>query len=287
MVAAPPFGIRSRREFIVLILVLGAVGTVPPFATDLYLPALPKVAADLHSAASTIELTITMFLVGLALGQLLAGPLSDTFGRRRPLLAGLLVFAVCGLLSALAPTAELLVAVRAVQGFAGAFGVAIANAVVTDHFRGREAARFLSRRALVSGSAPIVAPVIGGQLLRLTSWRGVFAVLTAIGVILGVAVTFGLRESLPVERRSRGSLYGTLRVMGKLSRDRLFTGYVISSAILSIAFFGYLSASSFVIQGVYGASPVLFSLVFSINAVGMLSASQLNHYLLRRFPPPC
>ena len=275
----------GRRGLILLVLVLGGVCTLGPFATDLYLPALPTVAGDLHAGAHAIQLTVTTFLVGLALGQLLVGPLSDSVGRRRPLLAGLGLFAVSSLACALAPSAGVLIGVRAIQGIAGASGVAIANAVVADHFRGREAAKLLSRLVLVSGMAPIVAPLVGGQLLRFTSWRGVFVILTALGVLLFVGTAFGLRESLPKAERVAGSLRGTMGIMARLSRDSVFMGLTLSGALMYAAFFGYLAASSFVIQDLYGASPAMFSVLFSINAVGMLLASQLNHRLLGRFTP--
>jgi DHA1 family bicyclomycin/chloramphenicol resistance-like MFS transporter len=283
--ASPPPARPGRRSLILLIAVLGGVCTIGPFSTDLYLPAMPSVAADLHASAQSIELTITAVLVGLALGQLFVGPLSDVFGRRRPLLAGLAVFTASSLVCALAPSAGVLIAARAIEGLAGACGLAIANAVVTDHFRDREAARFLSRLVLVSGMAPIVAPLIGGQLLRLTSWRGIFVVLTAIGVVLIAGVAFGLRESLPPERRSARGLSGALHTMGMLSRDRAFMSLAVTSALAYAAFFAYLSASSFVTQKIYDATPVVFSILFSINAVGMLVASQANGLLLARRSP--
>jgi DHA1 family bicyclomycin/chloramphenicol resistance-like MFS transporter len=270
---------------ILLIVILGGVCTIGPFSTDLYLPAMPTVAADLHAGARSIELTVTTFLAGLALGQLLAGPLSDTYGRRRPLLVGLSIYTASSLVCAVAPSAGVLVVVRAIEGLSGASGLAIANAVVTDHFRGRHAARFLSRLVLVSGMAPIVAPLIGGQLLRFTSWRGVFVVLTAIGAVLLAGVALGLRESLPAEKRSARSLTGSLRTMGRLSRDRTFMGLALTCSLMYAAFFAYLAASSFVVQDLYGASPVVFSVLFSVNAVGMLAASQANHLLLTRLAP--
>src|SRR5450756_2197068 len=198
----------SRPRRIVLIVVLGSVCTIGPFSTDLYLPALPTVATDLAASSSSIALTVTTFLVGLALGQLLAGPLSDTYGRRLPLLVGLPVFTVASLVCALTPSAGVLVALRLVQGLAGASGMAIANAVVTDYSRGRHAARLLSRLALVSGLAPIIAPLVGAQLLRVTSWRGIFVVLTGLGIVLFSAVALGLRESLPREKRQAGGRRG-------------------------------------------------------------------------------
>ena len=279
------FSRLSRPRRTLLIVVLGSVCTLGPFSTDLYLPALPTVAADLGASSAAIALTVTTFLVGLAFGQLLAGPLSDTYGRRLPLLVGLVVFTAASLVCAVTPSAEVLVAVRLVQGLAGASGMAIANAVVTDYSRGRQAARLLSRLALVSGLAPILAPLVGAQLLKVTSWRGIFIVLTGLGVAMFCAVAFGLRESLAREKRQTGGVARTLRTMGMLSRDVRFMGLSSASALAFVAFFAYLAASSFVYQDLYGASPVLFSLLFAVNAIGMLAVNQLNHRLLARFTP--
>jgi len=275
----------SRPRRFVLIAVLSSVCSAGPISTDLYLPAMPTVAADLGASSSAIALTVTTFLVGLALGHMVAGPLSDTYGRRRPLLVGLFVFTLTSLVCALTPSVDVLIAVRFVQGLAGASGMVIANAVVTDYSRGRQAARLLSRLALVSGLAPIVAPLVGAQLLRITSWRGIFVVLTGLGVVLVAAVALGLRESLPREARQVRGATHTLRTMGMLSRDARFMGLSTSSALAFVAFFAYLTASSFVYQDLYDASPVLFSLLFAINAIGMLAVNQLNHHLLGRFTP--
>jgi len=273
----------SPRRLALLIVILGGLCTIGPFATDLYLPALPTVASDLGATTQAIALTVTTFLAGLALGQMLAGPLSDAYGRRLPLIVGLGVFAASALACALTPSVGVLVGVRFVQGFAGASGIVIANAVVTDYARGREAARLLSRLALVSGMAPIVAPLVGAQLLRVTSWRGIFVVLTGVGVLLVASVVFGLDESLPRERRSATGPGPTLRTMAMLSRDPGFMGYAVTSALAFMAFFAYLAGSSFVYQDLYGATPVMFSVLFAVNAVGMLIASQANHRLLARF----
>ncbi len=276
----------SRPRRIVLIVVLGSVCTIGPFSTDLYLPAMPIVAADLGASSSAIALTVTTFLFGLAFGQLLVGPLSDTYGRRRPLLVGLVVFTVTSLVCALTPSAGCFVAVRLVQGLAGASGMAIANAVVTDYSRGRQAARLLSRLALVSGLAPIVAPLVGAQLLRVTSWRGLFVVLTGLGILLFAAVALGLRESLPRERRqARGRGAGRSAPWACSRVTCASWASSTTSALAFVAFFAYLAASSFVYQDLYGASPVLFSLLFAVNAVGMLAVNQLNHRLLARFTP--
>jgi DHA1 family bicyclomycin/chloramphenicol resistance-like MFS transporter len=278
----PPLG---RHAFLLLIVVLGGVCTIGPFSTDLYLPALPSIAAELQAGSRSIQLTVTVFLAGLGIGQLFAGPLSDTFGRRRPLLAGLAIYTVASLLCAVAPSAGFLIAARSLQGLAGAAGVAISMAVVTDHFRGSRAAHFLSRLALISGMAPIVAPIVGAQLLRVTSWRGVYYLLTGIGVVLVIGVALGLRESLPAGRRTARGLAVAARTMSRLSRDGRFMGFTITSALTYAVFFAYLSTSSFVLQDIYGASPTVFSLLFAVNAVGMLLAAQLNGFLLARFSP--
>jgi len=275
----------SRRRYLALILTLGGLWTIGPFATDLYLPALPGVSSDLDASQQAVALTVTTFIVGLALGQLLAGPLSDAYGRRRPLLVGLVVFTATALACALTPSVEILIGVRLVQGLAGASGMVIANAVVTDYVRGREAARLLSRLALIGGLAPIVAPLIGAQLLHVTDWRGLFVVLTGIGVGLVVLVALGLPESLPRERRSAAGPRPALRTMAMLSRDLGFMGYTLTGSLAFMAFFAYLAGSSFIYQELYGVSPTAFSLLFAVNAIGMLAANQANHRLLARFSP--
>jgi DHA1 family bicyclomycin/chloramphenicol resistance-like MFS transporter len=275
----------TGRARLLFIAVLGGVSAIGPLATDLYLPAMPEVARDLGASQQAIALTISAFLLGLALGQLLSGHLSDTLGRRRPLIAGLLVFSAASLACPFTSSAGSLVALRLVQGFAGAAGIAIANAVVADHTRGTAAARLLSRLALITLLMPILAPLVGAQLLRVVPWQGVFVVQGALGLTLTAGVAFGLKESLPPERRVPFSLRSSGAVMRTLSRDGAFVGLTLTSALMSVAFFAYLAASSFVYQEVYGASPAVFGALFSLNAVGMLGASQLNHRLLARFTP--
>ena len=275
----------SPRRGAAIILILGGLWTLGSFGTDLYLPAMPTVAEDLGASKSAVTLSVTTFLVGLAVGQLLAGPMSDIYGRRRTLLAGLGVFTLSALVCVVAPSVEVLIGVRLVQGMAAAFGIAIPNAVVTDYARGREAARLFSRIAIIGGMAPIAASLIGAQLLLLTGWRGPFFALAAIGLILTACVAVGLPESLPRERRSASGPRPALRALAMLSRDFGFMGYAITSSLIFIAFFAYLAGSSFVFQTVYGVSATTFSLLFALNAVGMLVASQVNHRLLTRFSP--
>ncbi|MFF1592877.1 multidrug effflux MFS transporter [Streptomyces sp. NPDC058286] len=278
-VAGPTLTARRRTGFLVT-LVLGGLTAVPPLSMDMYLPALPEVTDALHTSAATAQLTLTACLTGMALGQLAVGPMSDKWGRRRPLLIGLLVYIVATAVCALAPTAPLLIGFRLVQGLAGAAGIVIARAVVRDLYDGVEMARFFSTLMLISGVAPVVAPLIGGQVLRITDWRGIFVVLTVVGIALTSLVWKCLPETLAPERRHGGGTAEALRTMRGLLTDRVFTGYMIAGGFAFAALFAYISASPFVVQEIYGASPQTFSLLFGINSVGLIAVGQINGKLL-------
>lgn len=277
--AQPPTR-AARRTGWVVTLTLGGLTATPPLAMDMYLPSLPEVTNSLHASAATVQLTLTACLLGMALGQLVVGPMSDRWGRRGPLLAGLVVYVLATALCALAPTVETLVAFRLTQGLAGAAGIVIARAVVRDLYDGVAMARFFSTLMLIGGVALIVAPVIGGQILRVTDWRGVFVVLTVVGALLAVLVWARLPETLPVERRHVGGVGAALRSMGALLADLPFTGFMLAGGFAFAALFAYISASPFVIQEIYGASPQTFSLLFGLNSVGLVVVGQINGKVL-------
>ncbi|WP_428934480.1 multidrug effflux MFS transporter [Streptomyces sp. ACT015] len=276
--AAPP--LAARRAGLLVTLILGGLTATPPLAMDMYLPSLPQVTRALHAPAATVQLTLTACLLGMALGQLVVGPMSDRWGRRRPLLAGLGVYVVATALCAVAPTVELLVACRLVQGLAGAAGIVIARAVVRDLYDGMEMARFFSTLMLISGVAPIVAPLIGGQILRITDWRGVFVVLTGVGVLLTAVVWTRLPETLPAAVRHAGGVGDALRAMRGLLADLPFTGFMLAGGFTFAALFAYVAASPFVIQEIYGASPQTFSLLFGVNSIGLVLVGQFNGKVL-------
>ncbi|WP_043173559.1 multidrug effflux MFS transporter [Streptomyces sp. NRRL B-24484] len=259
---------------------LGGLVALGPFTTDLYLPALPSLAADLHATAPAVQLTLTAQLFGMAAGQLVFGPLSDRHGRRRPLLAGIAAYSLATLVCALAPDLGVLVAARFVQGVAGAAGLVIARAVARDRYEGVAMIRFMASLAMISGLAPIVAPVLGAQLLHVTDWRGTFAVLAGLGAVLTVLAAVALHESLPPERRHRGGLTTTLQAIGGLVRDRRFLGYVLTSTFAFGALFAYVSGSSTVLQEVYRVSPQTYSLLFAVNSVALMASTQLNGRVL-------
>jgi DHA1 family bicyclomycin/chloramphenicol resistance-like MFS transporter len=269
-----------RRTGLLVTLILGGLTATPPLAMDMYLPSLPEVTESLHAPAATVQLTLTACLAGMALGQLVVGPMSDRWGRRRPLLVGLLIYIVATALCAVAPNVELLVAFRLAQGLAGAAGIVIARAVVRDLYDGMAMARFFSTLMLISGVAPIVAPLIGGQILRATDWRGVFVVLTAVGIALTAVVWFRLPETLAPGERHGGGVGEALRAMRGLLADRVFAGYMLAGGFTFAALFAYISASPFVVQEIYGASPQTFSLLFGVNSVGLVIAGQINGKIL-------
>ncbi|MFC4035208.1 multidrug effflux MFS transporter [Streptomyces polygonati] len=270
----------QRRTGLLVTLVLGGLTALPPLSMDMYLPALPQVTDSLHAPAATVQLTLTACLAGMALGQLLVGPLSDRFGRRRPLLIGMVIYVLATAVCAFAPSAGLLIGFRLLQGLAGSAGIVISRAVVRDLFDGVEMARFYSTLMLISGVAPIIAPTIGGQILRLTDWRGIFYVCTAVGALLTLVVWRRMHETLPPEHRHAGELLGTFGSMRRLLADRVFTGYVVAGSFSFAALFTYVSASPFVVQDIYGASPQTFSLLFGLNSVGIVAVGQLNGKVL-------
>ncbi|MBW3707738.1 Bcr/CflA family drug resistance efflux transporter, partial [Streptomyces griseus] len=270
----------ARRTGLLVTLVLGGLTALPPLSMDMYLPALPALTDSLSAPAATVQLTLTACLAGMALGQLVVGPMSDRWGRRNPLLLGMVVYVLATAICALAPTAELLIGFRLLQGLAGAAGIVIARAVVRDLYDGVEMARFFSTLMLISGVAPVIAPVIGGQVLRITDWRGIFVVLTAVGLVLTLVVWKWLHETLPPADRHTGGVTDALRTMRGLLADRVFTGYMVAGGLAFAVLFAYIAASPFVVQEIYGASPQTFSLLFGLNSIGLITVGQINGKLL-------
>jgi DHA1 family bicyclomycin/chloramphenicol resistance-like MFS transporter len=268
-----------------LVILLGALTAFGPLSIDMYLPAFPTLTRHFHATPAQVQLTLTACLAGLALGQLVYGPLSDALGRRRPLYLGLVAYTVASLLCAVAPSALALTGLRFVQGFGGAAGLVIARAVIRDRFAGVALARFFSLLMVVNGLAPILAPLIGSELMRHWTWPAVFVVLAGYGAVLLLAASAGLPETLAPQRRRRGGLRDTGRTFGRLARDRAFVGYALCGGLVFAAMFSYISGSPFVLQEIYHASPRFFALAFGTNAVGIVLAGQLNAVLLNRIGP--
>ncbi|MCR3718740.1 MULTISPECIES: multidrug effflux MFS transporter [Prauserella salsuginis group] len=273
----------SRTGRLRFALILGGLTAFGPLSIDMYLPALPGMAGDFSAANSLVQLTLAAFVVGLGAGQLVAGPLSDAFGRRVPLLAGVALYIAASVLCVLSPSIEVLIAARALQAFGAAAGIVIARATVRDLFSGIAMSRFFSALMLVSGVAPILAPIIGGQLLTVTSWRGIFAVLAAFGGLLLLVAALALPETLPEASRRPARIGGVLRTYLSLLRHRAFLGCALTIGLGFAGMFTYISASSFVLQDIYGLGPQTYSFVFGGGAVGLVAMTQVNARLVGRF----
>ena len=256
------------------VVVLGGLTMFGPLSLDLYLPVLPQRADDLNASPSAAQLSITACLVGLAVGQLVAGPLSDRLGRKRPLMIGLIAYVVASVACAVAPTASALIVLRLIQGLGGAAGIVISRAIARDMYSGSALMIFFSRLLLIAGLAPVLAPILGGQLSRIMSWRGIFGVLAGFGAVLVLAGWLGLKETLPQERRIIGGFRRTLQGYNTLLHDRFFVGCALSSGLAGATMFAYIAGSTFVLQRIYGMSPQGFSLVFGGISLGMVAAAQ-------------
>lgn len=266
-------------------LVLGALIALGPFTIDMYLPALPDIGTDLGASSSAVQLTITGTLLGLALGQLIVGPLADSLGRRRPLIAGIGLHVLASVLAVFAPTVAVLGALRVFQGIGAAAAAVVAVAVVRDLYSGNMVAVVMSRLMLVLGVAPVLAPSIGGALLIALDWRGIFVVLALIGTLTALIGALALKETLPPERRRTSNLSSVLSTYKSLLGDRKFMVLTLVSSVGMASLFAYVSGASFVFQNQYGLDEQQFALLFSSGAIALIGASQLNVRALARWSP--
>lgn len=268
------------RIAIPLLVTLALLSAVAPVATDLYLPSFPSMRDDLGTTASGVQLTLTAFMVGAGLGQLVFGPLSDRFGRRGPLLVGVVVYVAASVAAALAPRVAVLVAARLLQGLSGSAGMVIARAIVVDTVSGAAAARAMSLMMLVMGVAPVVAPVAGGLLADPIGWRGVLWVVAAIGVVSLALTLLFVRESHPAERRTRGGATPAHRIF-----TRRYVGLALTYAFGCSTMMGYIAASPFVYQTMMGLSELQYGLMFGLNAIGLSVCGAINARLVSRVGP--
>ena len=266
-----------------LALVLGLLSAIGPFAIDMYLPALPQIGASLGAQIDAVQASLTAFFLALGVGQLLYGPVSDMWGRKKPLYLGLAVFVLASIGCALAPDIETLVALRFLQGLGAAAGMAIPRAVVRDLYTGHAAARMMSLLMLVFSVSPILAPLAGSGVIAVTSWRGVFWVVAVAAVLGMVAVARALPETRLPEQRLSSNVSGALRAYGKLLRDWHYLGLVFIGACAMAGFFVYLAGSPFVLINHYKLSSTQYSLAFALNSVAFIGAAQFNGKLGQRF----
>ncbi|WP_411699647.1 multidrug effflux MFS transporter [Conyzicola sp.] len=253
-----------------VVIAIGGLAVLGPFAIDMFLPSLPQMAGDLGVTAAAVQLTLTVYLVALGAGQLVAGPMADSFGRRRPLLFGLGAFIVGGIICAIAPSLPVLLAGRVLQGLGAALALVVANASVRDRTSGAEASRLFAVIMTIGGLGPVVAPAMGGIVDVLAGWRGVLTLMTLIGVVAGVLALVALKESLPVERR----IPFRPAAIGRSARDILRSpAFLVPALALATAFmflFVYIGGASFVYQDVFGLDPATFGLIFGLTGVAVV-----------------
>lgn len=275
----------TRRQRVVYIVALGALVALGPFTIDLYLPAFPAIERDLDVSATLIQLTLTATTLGFALGQLIVGPWSDRVGRRLPLILASTVHVVASLGVALSPSIEWLFVFRVLQGAGAAAGGVVAMAVVRDLFGGLPLVRMLSRLALITGLAPVIAPVLGSQLLLVLPWRGMFFFLAAYGVLVVLVAMFFIVETLPAERRAEPGHSTTRQRYGNLFSDRIFVGVALIAGMTFSGLFAYLSSASFLFQQVYGLDAQQFGLIFAAMSTGIILGTQVSAILSRSIGP--
>lgn len=265
----------SKTKRLQIAFLLGSLSLLGPFTIDTYLPAFPTIVEEFHTSASLVQVSLTTCLLGLALGQLIIGPMSDVQGRRKPLIIFLGLYLLSSLICAVAPNIYMLIVSRFIQGFAAAGGLVISRAVVRDLYSGRELTKFFATLMLIGNLGPIVAPIIGGAILSFANWKVVFLVLTFIGIILTLVVAFKLEETLPAEKRVPSNIKQVVMNFGSLLKDREFAGYAFTQGFTTAGIFAYVSGISFVYQNIYGVSPQVFSLLFGINGVGLIIGTQI------------
>ena len=266
---------NSTKVSFILVVFLGMLTAITPLATDLYLPALPIMPGELNTTASNIQMTIGVMTFGVAIGQLFGGPISDTMGRKLPLIIGNLLCVISGIICAYAPSIEILLLGRFLQGLTGSVGVVISKAIARDFASGQELTKLFALLMMVNGLAPVLAPLVGGQLLLFTTWRVIFVILALFSTILLVG-SFLFRESLPKEKRITGGIGTAAKNYIKLIKDKPFLGQTLIQLFAFSAFFSYISGSSFVYQNIFQLSAQEFSYLFGINSCGIILASAIS-----------
>jgi len=266
---------NSAKVSFIIVVFLGLLTAITPLATDLYLPALPIMPGELNTTASNIQMTIGVMTFGVALGQLFGGPISDTMGRKMPLIVGNLLCVISSIICAYAPSIEILLLGRFLQGLTGSVGVVISKAIARDFASGQELTKLFALLMMVNGLAPVIAPLVGGQLLLFTTWRVIFIILAVFSAILLVGSLL-FRESLPKEKRVTGGVGVAVKNYITLIKDKPFLGQTLIQLFAFGGFFAYISGSSFVYQNIFGLSAQEFSYLFGINSCGIVLASAIS-----------
>ncbi|WP_175073117.1 multidrug effflux MFS transporter [Terribacillus sp. AE2B 122] len=270
---------KKQNNYFRTALLLAVFSALGPFTVDMYLSSLPEMMNDFNTTASLIQASLTASLLGLGLGQLVAGPLSDVHGRRKPLLISMLLYFLVSIVCAFAPNIGMFIVLRFFQGFVASAGLVISRAIVRDRYSGVEMVKFMALLTMISNVAPLISPTAGSAVTTFTSWIGVFIFLGILGLILTGIATWGIKESLHAEQRVPSNFKELLRNYSSLIRDRSFMGYALVNGILFSGVFAYVSGTPFIYQNMYDISPQLFSVLFALNGLGIILGSQLVKWL--------
>lgn len=267
------------------LLLMGALTAIGPISIDMYLPAFPSIAQGLHASNSQVERTLAIYLIGMSFAQLVYGPMADRYGRKPPLYGALTLYIIASAGCAFAPNIETLTVCRLLQAMGGAAGMVISRAVVRDHYDTQEAARALSMLMLIMGVAPILAPIVGGQILLLAGWRGIFTLITIAAMILLFTVSRVMTESLHPDRVILLSFANILKTYRELIQDRKFVAFAMSGAMGSATMFGYIVSSPRIFIEYYNVPSQAYGLLFGLNALCLITGSQVSARMLKKFKP--
>ncbi|MGN1265584.1 MAG: multidrug effflux MFS transporter [Muribaculaceae bacterium] len=263
-----------------LLLFLGSISAFGPFVTDMYLPSLPSMVDFFDTSISMVQLGLSFSMIGLALGQLVFGPLSDKYGRKRPLQVAMIVFCISTLISIFSPTIEVFIVLRLLQGMAGAGGIVLSRSIATDTYDGHDLLKMLAIIGAINGIAPIFAPVIGGAFVNTGGWQCIFAILLGIGIVILLATHY-LRESLAPAKRNTASVFATFKLLKVVFHNRIYMSYVLQQATAQAILFGNISSAPFIMQEHYGTSAITFSALFAVNGlfigIGSALSAQFRH----------
>ncbi|MBS4196663.1 multidrug effflux MFS transporter [Lederbergia citri] len=274
----------NKKNPIRFALLLAAFSALGPFTFDMYLPAFPQLTEFFGTSASAIQVSITACLLGVGIGQIVMGPLSDVHGRRKPLWIAMIVYALASFGCALSPNIATFIALRFLQGFAASAGMVISRAIVRDHYSGVELTKFFSLLTMIGNLAPLLAPIAGSAVISFTSWNGVFIFLGLLGIFLTSITTWKLKETLPVEKRIPSNFTELLRNFKSLIQNRTFMGYALAQGIMMAGIFAYISGTPFIYQKIYGVSPQVFAMLFAMNGISLIIGAQTVRRLAGRIP---
>lgn len=266
----------------VLVALLASICAIGPLATDMYLPALPQMTLDFNTSAPIIQLTLTAWLIGLAFGQIVAGPLSDIFGRTKPLIIGLLFFIISSIFCIISSSIEIFIFARFIGGFAASSALVVSRAIASDIYKGTMLTKFLATVMIIQGLAPIIAPVLGGQLLRFFHWNSIFIVLTVFGIGIIFLSFFKYQETLPANKRLQADFSHISKVFLSLCARPYFSSLCAIQFFIFCSLFAYISGVPFMLQGIYNFSPQEVSLVFATIGIGMVIAGKITNILAGR-----